>query len=96
MECSEVHQAVGGRGKASREFLVHAVVFAAVMVLLIVINRVTQPGTLWFIWPLLGWGLAVVLHWVRVFLLPDGTNTAGASTDRALHRAGESRSDTLR
>jgi hypothetical protein len=96
MERSDIHQAASGRGKARREFLVHATVYAAVMVLLIMINRATRPATLWFIWPLFGWGLAVMLHWVRVLLVPGATNTAGATMDRALHCAGESRSGKLR
>jgi hypothetical protein len=47
---------------------------------------------LWFIWPLLGWGLAVALHGARVFLLSGDPHTADASVERASHGAGISRS----
>ena len=46
------------RAEAKFGFFVHAVVFVAVMVLLVAINLLTSPGVLWFIWPLGGWGLA--------------------------------------
>ena len=34
---------------------------------LIILNLVTSPGHLWFFYPLLGWGLGVVLHAMSVF-----------------------------
>jgi hypothetical protein len=26
-----------------------------------------SPESLWFVWPLMGWGIAIVLHALRVF-----------------------------
>ena len=74
------------RAKAKYEFFVHAIVFAAVMVLLVVINLVTSSDYLWFIWPLLGWGLALVLHGARVFLMADRDTIIDALTDHELDR----------
>lgn len=34
---------------------------------LIVLNLVTSPQYLWFFWPLLSWGIGVVLHGLKVF-----------------------------
>jgi hypothetical protein len=56
-----------------RGFYVHLVVYAVINLGLFVINRVTSPQTHWFIWPLLGWGIAVVLH--AVSLLIEGPAT---------------------
>ena len=39
----------------------HFLVFGAILVLLIVINLLTSPGTFWFVWPMLGMGLALAL-----------------------------------
>lgn len=72
------------RAEAKYAFFVHAVVYAAVMLLLLTINLITSPGTLWFIWPLLGWGLAVTLHGARVFLLTDKNAIVDALTEREL------------
>ena len=75
------------RAEAKYAFFVHAVVYAAVMLLLLMINLLTSPGTLWFIWPLLGWGLAVTLHGARAFLLADKSAIVDALTERELRRA---------
>ena len=59
------------RARAKYRFFVHAGVYAAVMVLLVFINLMTSPQVIWFVWPLIGWGSAVVLHGVGAFLLAD-------------------------
>lgn len=59
------------RAEAKYRFFLHAAIYAAVMTLLVIINLVTSPRAIWFLWPLIGWGFAVALHGVRVFLLAD-------------------------
>ena len=76
------------RAKAKYGFFVHATVYAAVMVLLVIVNLVTLPGDIWFIWPLIGWGFAVVLHGLRVFVLADRNDILDALTERELHQSG--------
>lgn len=71
----------------------HAVVYAAVMLLLVVINLATAPGTIWFIWPLIGWGLAVALHGARVYLLADKAGIIDALTEAELRRSGAKQND---
>lgn len=34
---------------------------------LLVINLLTSPHYLWFFWPLLGWGIGVFFHGLKVF-----------------------------
>ena len=91
MTQSDAYAKARGRAKAKYEFFVHASVYAAVMVLLVLINLVTSPGEIWFVWPLIGWGFAVVLHGVRVFLLEDKNVVIEKLTERELRRttAGE-------
>lgn len=74
-----------GRAEAKYRFFVHAAVYTAVMVLLVVINMLTSPRAIWFIWPLIGWGFAVALHGVRVYLLADRDVIVNAMTERELH-----------
>ncbi|WP_300566407.1 2TM domain-containing protein [Flavobacterium sp.] len=33
----------------------------------LVVNLMTSPEQLWFYWPLLGWGIGVIFHGLRVF-----------------------------
>lgn len=81
------------RAEAKYGFFVHVVVFAAVMLLLVVINLLTSPGTFWFIWPLLGWGIAVVLHGARVFLLGERDTIIDAMTEHELRKSGTHKLD---
>jgi len=50
-----------------REFYVHLVVYITVNTLLLVINIIVSPDTLWFFWPLFGWGIGLAMHAVSVF-----------------------------
>jgi hypothetical protein len=34
---------------------------------LLIINLITSPGHLWFFWPLIGWGIGVVIHGMKVY-----------------------------
>jgi len=34
---------------------------------LIVLNLITSPGYLWFIWPMMGWGIGVAAHAAGTF-----------------------------
>lgn len=34
---------------------------------LLILNLLTSPEYLWFFWPLLGWGLGVLFHGMKVF-----------------------------
>jgi len=55
---------------ALRGFYGHAAVFVAVNLLLLAINLLTAPDRLWFYWPLLGWGIGLAAHGIRVFARP--------------------------
>lgn len=81
------------RAKAKYGFFVHAGVYAAVMVLLVFINLVTSPQVIWFVWPLIGWGLAVVLHGVGVFLLADKNVVIEKLTEHELRRSSAQEAD---
>ena len=88
MSQTESYERARGRAKAKYGFYVHVVVFAAVMGLLIMINLVTSPEALWFIWPLMGWGVAVVLHGAGVFLVGDKKTIIDAMTEDELRHMG--------
>ena len=43
-------------------FRTHLIVYVAVNVLLVVLNLAVSADKLWFIWPLLGWGVGLLGH----------------------------------
>jgi len=52
---------------ANLGFKIHLAVYAGVNLLLAIVNLLTTPGTLWFFWPLIGWGLGVIGHGAAVY-----------------------------
>jgi len=54
------------RVAALRGFYVHLVVYVVVNLILFLVNISASPNVLWFFWPLLGWGIAIVLHGLSV------------------------------
>lgn len=55
------------RVKELKEFYTHLLVYIFVNIMLIIINLLTDPSYLWFIYPLLGWGIGIAAHGVNTF-----------------------------
>ncbi|MGJ5621085.1 2TM domain-containing protein [Sulfitobacter sp. MF3-043] len=70
MESSDEYQSAKKRVEAKMGFYTHLSVYAAVILFLAIINFVTSSGTIWFHWPMLGWGFAVAIHAALVFVFP--------------------------
>lgn len=50
-----------------KKFYQHLTVYLLCNPIVIVVNLMTSPGYLWFIWSLMGWGIAIVLHGLKAF-----------------------------
>jgi hypothetical protein len=74
------------RARAKLGLYSHVGIFVAVMTLLAVINLSQSPDRLWFVWPLLGWGVAVVAHAVGALALGRGGAAERYLIDRELRR----------
>ena len=61
------YQQAKERVEALRGFYIHLTVYVIVNLFLFILNIVVSPDRLWFYWPLLGWGIAIVLHAISVF-----------------------------
>jgi hypothetical protein len=55
------------RVKEIKDFYVHLTVYALCNPIVIAVNLMTCPGFLYFIFCLLGWGMVIVLHGLKVF-----------------------------
>lgn len=62
------------RVKEIREFYEHLTVYVLCNPIVIVVNLMTSPEYLWFIWCVMGWGVAIVLHASKVFNFPPFFN----------------------
>ena len=68
-----------------RGVAVHLFIYLSVNALLIFINLTTSPDSLWFIWPLLGWGLGLAGHaWLAYNAVVRRTVERYASEQRIL------------
>ena len=50
-----------------KAFYIHLTQYVIVIPALAAINLLSYPEYLWFIWPMLGWGLGLTIHAARVF-----------------------------
>lgn len=68
------------RVKAKRGFRDHVITYICVNAFLVIIYFVTgRGGTFWPLWPLAGWGFALLMHGLTVF-----TRLFGKSTEEAV------------
>jgi hypothetical protein len=49
-------------------FIRHLIIYVLVNVLLLVINLVTSSDFFWFLFPLGGWGILLLAHFLSVFI----------------------------
>jgi len=56
--------------QAKKEFFRHLGTYFVMSVFFFMLNAATSFGSWWFIWPMMGWGLAVLFHYVDVFGIP--------------------------
>lgn len=57
--------------RRAKGFYIHLIQYVVIIAGLCIINLLTNPAKLWFLWPALGWGIGILLHTVAVFeLLP--------------------------
>ena len=52
-------------------FYTHAALYLLINAILLTINLATNPGYLWFLWPLLFWSKGLILHALSAFDKPD-------------------------
>ena len=50
-----------------RGFYEHLIAYVVVNIMLVIINLVTSPDTLWFYWVTVFWGIGVICHAISVY-----------------------------
>ena len=65
----ELRRLARRRADARMGFYKHLAAYLGVNALLLVINLATSAEYLWFLWPLLGWGVAIAAHAARTYWL---------------------------
>jgi hypothetical protein len=70
MKNDEAQRRAYRRAGAQLGFYIHLAAYLVVNPLLVFINYSTSPRYLWFLWPLFGWGIGLLCHWLAVFVGP--------------------------
>jgi uncharacterized protein YhhL (DUF1145 family) len=65
----EKYEKAKNRVEELKKFYGNLVTYGVINVILIIINLVTSPGSLWFYWVTIFWGIAILLHASKVFIL---------------------------
>ena len=68
MMSNEQYDKAKKRVEELKKFYSNLITYAVINIILIIINLVTSPGSLWFYWVTIFWGIAVLLHASRVFV----------------------------
>lgn len=67
---SEAYKKAAKRVKAKKEFYNHLATYVVMGVFFFLLNAVTAWGSWWFYWPMLGWGIGILFHYIDVFGIP--------------------------
>lgn len=51
-------------------FKIHRMVYVCIIGLLILVNMMFTPDFIWFIFPLIGWGMGLAIHFMNIRNLP--------------------------
>lgn len=73
MTPEDIEQLARRRANAKLGWYVHALAFVLVNAVIFAMSRHAFGTRPWSVYPLLGWGLGLVLHGVSVFLLGSGS-----------------------
>jgi uncharacterized protein YhhL (DUF1145 family) len=65
----EKYEKAKKRVEELKKFYGNLVTYGVINIILIIINLVTSPGSLWFYWVTIFWGIAILLHASKVFIL---------------------------
>lgn len=89
----EVYRMAEKRVKAKVDFYWHLASYVVVNAMLVAIYLLTSlaAGELtypWPVWPMLGWGVGLLLHFFGVFIFPDNPETRQRMVQKELSRWG--------
>jgi hypothetical protein len=74
------------RAKAKLGLIHHALIYAIVIAGLALLNLATSPHVLWFVFPAIGWGIALAIHALSVFMLSPSSRLYARLLERERRR----------
>ncbi len=65
----EKYEKAKKRVEELKKFYGNLVTYIVINIMLVIINLVTSPDSLWFYWVTIFWGIGILLHASKVFVL---------------------------
>lgn len=89
---TDPHKIAKKRVEEKKGFYYHLITFALVNLFLFILNMLTSPGFYWFLIPLMGWGIGLIIHYFTVFGIlgkgPFDEKWKAKEIEKELHRMG--------
>ena len=86
MSEQEIYQEAKKRVEEKKGFYIHFAVYIVVNILLVVIWVATGAGFPWFVFPLGGWGIGVLFHFLGVFVFSRRSGWERRETEKEVER----------
>ncbi len=74
MSEEELYQIARKRVEEKKGFFIHLTIYIIVNVILVIIWATTGARFPWFIFPLGGWGIGIIFHFLGTFVFSKETN----------------------
>ncbi len=86
MSEEELYRQAEKRVEEKKGFYIHFTVYIAVNIMLVIIWAVTGAGFPWFIFPLGGWGIGILFHFLGVFVFSKQTGWERRAIEKEVER----------
>lgn len=70
MNSQDHYERARKRVKEKKDFYSHFTTYLIMGAFFFTLNMLTSPGSWWFYWPMLGWGIGLASHYFKVFGWP--------------------------
>jgi hypothetical protein len=67
-------------------FFIHLTIYVLVNSLFVIINLSTDREVLWFKWPMIGWGIGLIIHGIVLFLAQEFSTLKEKMIEREINR----------
>ncbi len=82
----ESYKRAKGQVEQKIGFYIHLTVYVLANILMITLDFRSSSDTHWFYWPLIGWGVLLAMHTVKVFGSGKGSKIKQRMIERELER----------
>ena len=86
MSEEELYRKARERVEEKKGFRTHFAVYIGVNILLVIIWAATGAGFPWFVFPLGGWGIGVLFHFLGVFVFSRPSNWERREIEKEVER----------